>query len=951
DISLVEIPNLSATNTTICAGNSINLTATYSNTTATYSWSGPNGFTSNLQNPIIPNATTASSGTYICTVNTSNPNCSTTASITVTVTQPPIPTVSNVNYCVNSTPTPLTATGLTGATFNWLPSNIPNVSTVGTFNYTVSQTVNGCTSNTATLIVTVTPCNPCLANYATPVTTITGGTTQILTGNQTFSNANYFIANDITIDGNITFTDAEVLVADGVQITVAEGAVFNILGSHFYGCQQMWKGIKAATQTAIVNLDKSPTTYKSNLIEDAIIAIDMSSITGAVSYRNDHFALSASNTIFNKNNTSIKVSNYISSQPATYSVTRNPIWIQRNIFTSRNMPFSYGGFNWPNYSDIAALKDASNNNGFDIAPQTLASPYIIDAIYDPNISNAFLKTPYLNKKPECGIMLLNNGDALSSINSIAINLGRQLGAEEDVIAPTSNSLNLLFDNLCFGVKIKNSFVSIIGAVFQQPVLNAIGVQVNDNASKLVNIGYDSYMFGNFTGLNSYMVNGFYNLKYGIVSSNSYNVNISGNVFRGGNGNTDFGYKTIRAINLSCNNFKQLSVVGNECTNVSTGVYISNGSTDGSNIGNTGEINVSYNYLQAYHPNITPQGNENLRQAIYIGGTSLKSTTQQNLAKTINCLNNTLTGVVNGIQMLNIIGKRFVVKDNIITLANLQGASSSTTGFGISVGGCSPVWDRNNIENNIISGNDLDQSKQTGIFINNNARTNVQCNNVAGLTHGFRFYKTCLFTRFFDNVMDPSNLYGFTLENGGRITPQGKPTDTRNGIYGCTSNNNWYCGTSGWEFLYYPTPHFKTYCDNSIATSSPFLVGNVDPNSALSPDNGTNSPSAIYPQYGVAGSLEQVPNFSATTGDCMRCTFTNPVVLGGRTISNEDLQAQESIADGSIELVSSDEAMELYTLQQQLYEQLQEQDLSITNSTILNNFVQSHIWSSFDYIYY
>jgi hypothetical protein len=49
-----------------------------------YSWTGPNGFSSGLQNPVIPNATLDMAGTYTLTV-TSSYGCIDVAGISVTV--------------------------------------------------------------------------------------------------------------------------------------------------------------------------------------------------------------------------------------------------------------------------------------------------------------------------------------------------------------------------------------------------------------------------------------------------------------------------------------------------------------------------------------------------------------------------------------------------------------------------------------------------------------------------------------------------------------------------------------------------------------------------------------------------------------------------------------------------------------------------------------------------
>lgn len=67
----------------ICAGGTLQLSAS-TIAGATYSWSGPNGFASTLQNPTIPGATTAATGTY--SVTASAGGCSstpTTSSATV----------------------------------------------------------------------------------------------------------------------------------------------------------------------------------------------------------------------------------------------------------------------------------------------------------------------------------------------------------------------------------------------------------------------------------------------------------------------------------------------------------------------------------------------------------------------------------------------------------------------------------------------------------------------------------------------------------------------------------------------------------------------------------------------------------------------------------------------------------------------------------------------------
>ena len=71
-----------SSNGPICTGGSVNLTAS-SVAGATYGWSGPNGFVSTVQNPSIPNATAAASGTYMVLVTSGG--ITSTGSTTVSV--------------------------------------------------------------------------------------------------------------------------------------------------------------------------------------------------------------------------------------------------------------------------------------------------------------------------------------------------------------------------------------------------------------------------------------------------------------------------------------------------------------------------------------------------------------------------------------------------------------------------------------------------------------------------------------------------------------------------------------------------------------------------------------------------------------------------------------------------------------------------------------------------
>jgi gliding motility-associated-like protein len=104
----------------ICETDTLKLFATDVTPGVSYSWAGPNSFTSTLQNPVIPNVTTAANGSYTVTVNTSG-TCTNFAVIVVSVTMvPPVTATSNSPVCTGVNDTLfLHAVAPAGSTFTW----------------------------------------------------------------------------------------------------------------------------------------------------------------------------------------------------------------------------------------------------------------------------------------------------------------------------------------------------------------------------------------------------------------------------------------------------------------------------------------------------------------------------------------------------------------------------------------------------------------------------------------------------------------------------------------------------------------------------------------------------------------------------------------------------------------------------------------------------------------
>jgi len=178
-----------------CAGSTLNLFSTPAGATPfnNYSWNGPNGFVSNLQDPSISSVTTAAQGTYSFTVSDNN-GC-TSLPVTTFVTVNTNPTV----FSTTVTPNPICAgatlnlnaqgaggsglynsyswTGPNGYTANTQAATLPNITTAGAGVYSVVVTDNlGCFSAPTPTSAVIVNTLPTITANATPNPLCTGAT-------------------------------------------------------------------------------------------------------------------------------------------------------------------------------------------------------------------------------------------------------------------------------------------------------------------------------------------------------------------------------------------------------------------------------------------------------------------------------------------------------------------------------------------------------------------------------------------------------------------------------------------------------------------------------------------------------------------------------------------------------------------------------------------------------
>ncbi|MBC7862632.1 MAG: hypothetical protein IAF38_06625, partial [Bacteroidia bacterium] len=245
-------PPSASSNSPVCTGNTINLSATGS-TAATYSWTGPSAFVSTLANPTRAGATAAMAGTYTCVISVTGTTCTFTVTTVVAVnTTPATPAPSsNSPVCTGNTIN-LSTAAVAGATYSWTgPSAFasalqnptrPGATVAMAGTYSVTVTAGGCTSAVGTTAVVV---------NATPATPAPSSNTPVCTGNTINLSTAAVAGATYSWTGPAAFVSA-------VQNPTRAGATLAMAGT--YSVTVTVSGCTSAVGTTAVVVNTTPAT-------------------------------------------------------------------------------------------------------------------------------------------------------------------------------------------------------------------------------------------------------------------------------------------------------------------------------------------------------------------------------------------------------------------------------------------------------------------------------------------------------------------------------------------------------------------------------------------------------------------------------------------------------------------------------------------------------------------
>ncbi len=268
-VQVYPAPNATlSVNSPVCIGGTASFTNTFNNGVS-YSWTGPNNYTSTAQNPVINNVTTTMAGIYTCVTTDAN-GCTGTSTVSLATYQATMSAAANSPVCP-------------GSTLNLTASGNGNYSWTGPNNFTSTQhnsSFIAANNSGGTYLVTATLTGNC---YASASVTVAISTTSVSANN----NGPVCSGNNVQLHafGNGTFVwYGPNGYTSNLQNPVINNATANASGVYTVVITSAQGCTATATTNVLVNSQKvlNPSCSPAELCEGGVInfeALDGSGVS------------------------------------------------------------------------------------------------------------------------------------------------------------------------------------------------------------------------------------------------------------------------------------------------------------------------------------------------------------------------------------------------------------------------------------------------------------------------------------------------------------------------------------------------------------------------------------------------------------------------------------------------------------------------------------------------